>query len=567
MRDLVRREILEFDENPRSPERGQYRFVQSLIREVAYGRLTKVEKVSRHLSIAKELSALNDPELAGVVASHYANAAAADPSDESLAKTAKEALIAAAGRASELHSYSQTVRLLDQAMEFASDEREALGLLVRSSTAAAFAGFDNPHARAEKALEAYRELGDTDGVVAAVTVIARHLSGSFRSTEAVEFILPVYQSTEESGTREWALLAVETARALMLATRSEEAVEVSNAVLPAVARIDDIPILLDAIINLATALSNLNRRTEGMVFLLGAVEFARRHDMLAPQLRAMNNLYSIQQNDDLYSLPPQELVGLIDRSGDQDWITRSAFFEGISLLGHGRFAETLAALDRIDNELLSEFWKDWFEVTRIATLDARDGFDDERTARHEAIEDKYRATTDPQLAESVAVNAVRRTFLQGEPKRAADLASEVLTTWSGYPEHLELALLGSAMAGEVEGVRWVRTALRDAPEGRAIEGLKAFVDTYECALTGRYEEAASAYLLGNATWAQVQVPSVHATAQAVAGMVLGPDTVVGAEASAAAFSFFSEAGATLYLNLFADLFLTLEVAEAEGLAG
>ena len=39
LRALVRRELFDLEIDPRSPERGQYRFVQSLIREVAYGTL------------------------------------------------------------------------------------------------------------------------------------------------------------------------------------------------------------------------------------------------------------------------------------------------------------------------------------------------------------------------------------------------------------------------------------------------------------------------------------------------------------------------------------------------
>ena len=39
LRRLVRREILTLEADPRAPERGQYSFVQSLIREVAYGTL------------------------------------------------------------------------------------------------------------------------------------------------------------------------------------------------------------------------------------------------------------------------------------------------------------------------------------------------------------------------------------------------------------------------------------------------------------------------------------------------------------------------------------------------
>ena len=41
LRALVRRELLVHDVDPRSPERGQFAFVQSLVREVAYGTLSK----------------------------------------------------------------------------------------------------------------------------------------------------------------------------------------------------------------------------------------------------------------------------------------------------------------------------------------------------------------------------------------------------------------------------------------------------------------------------------------------------------------------------------------------
>ncbi len=113
----------------------------------------------------------------------------------------------------------------------------------------------------------------------------------------------------------------------------------------------------------------------------------------------------------------------------------------------------------------------------------------------------------------------------------------------------------------------VLTTLQSCPPGRVVDGLKAFADAYGAALTGDHEGAVVAYRVGNEIWAQVQAPVMHATAQAVAGLVLGPDTDVGAEATPEAFSFFDGAGATLYLDLFADLFATLEVKDTEGLAG
>lgn len=58
LRALVRRELLEVESDPRSPERGQYRFVQSLIQEVAYGTLARRDRRSRHLAVARHYEAI-----------------------------------------------------------------------------------------------------------------------------------------------------------------------------------------------------------------------------------------------------------------------------------------------------------------------------------------------------------------------------------------------------------------------------------------------------------------------------------------------------------------------------
>ena len=49
---------------PRSPERGQYGFVQALIREVAYGTMARRDRRARHLAAARYFESLGDDELA-----------------------------------------------------------------------------------------------------------------------------------------------------------------------------------------------------------------------------------------------------------------------------------------------------------------------------------------------------------------------------------------------------------------------------------------------------------------------------------------------------------------------
>ena len=70
-RALVRRELLRLEVDPRSPERGQYAFVQALIREVAYSTLALRDRRARHLAAARHFEAIGDEELAGALAAHY----------------------------------------------------------------------------------------------------------------------------------------------------------------------------------------------------------------------------------------------------------------------------------------------------------------------------------------------------------------------------------------------------------------------------------------------------------------------------------------------------------------
>ena len=71
LRGLVRRELLTVEVDPRSPERGQYTFVQALIREVAYHTFAKPDRKARHLAAARFFEQLGSDELAGALAGHY----------------------------------------------------------------------------------------------------------------------------------------------------------------------------------------------------------------------------------------------------------------------------------------------------------------------------------------------------------------------------------------------------------------------------------------------------------------------------------------------------------------
>ena len=129
--------------DPRSPERGQYTFVQALIREVAYNTLSKKDRKKLHLAAARYFESLGSDEIAGALASHYlaAHANAAEGAEaDALAGQARIALKAAAARADSLGSHDQAQKFLEDALAVTTDPFERAELKMQASEAARIQG-------------------------------------------------------------------------------------------------------------------------------------------------------------------------------------------------------------------------------------------------------------------------------------------------------------------------------------------------------------------------------------------------------------------------------------------
>ena len=130
LRALVRREILTLEADPRSPERGQYAFVQALIREVAYNTLARADRKSRHLAAARYFEGLGSDELAGALAGHYLAArenAPEGPERDALAAQARVAFRGAAERAAGLGAHDQATGFFEAAGHRGRGSRRACG--------------------------------------------------------------------------------------------------------------------------------------------------------------------------------------------------------------------------------------------------------------------------------------------------------------------------------------------------------------------------------------------------------------------------------------------------------
>jgi AAA ATPase domain len=95
--ELVRREVFSISADPLSPERGSYRFAQDLLRQVAYGTLSRRDRKARHLTVAGHLRQAfpgDGEEVAEVIARHYLDALTAIPDDLDIAQIRVQAISA-----------------------------------------------------------------------------------------------------------------------------------------------------------------------------------------------------------------------------------------------------------------------------------------------------------------------------------------------------------------------------------------------------------------------------------------------------------------------------------------
>src|ERR671931_353989 len=189
---LVRKEVLSLQADPRQPERGQYGFLQELLRQVAYETLSRRDRKQRHLAAVAALEQTFegvDQEVPEVIASHLLAAADALPDDPDAAEIrlrARAALVQAGERAAGLAAPEEAQQYLDQAAALAADEPDLQAqLLQRAGTLAYQAGSTAAaRNRLEQAIRLHEEHGDALAAARAGVALADVDVGDGRLEEA-----------------------------------------------------------------------------------------------------------------------------------------------------------------------------------------------------------------------------------------------------------------------------------------------------------------------------------------------------------------------------------------------
>jgi class 3 adenylate cyclase/tetratricopeptide (TPR) repeat protein len=285
---LARKEVLGVQADPRSPEHGQYGFLQDLVRHVAYETLSRRERRTRHLAAAAYLSAAfaeDEDEVVEVIASHFVAAYRADPDAADAAQIKAQAqgmLIRAAERAASLAAAAEARRYFEQAVELTDDETRRAALLDEAGEMARRAGDPDAARRLfEQSIELYEAAPDTHAA-ARVHLRLGHLDNATgRRDEAIDRLENVLAAiSDDEPDEDLALLAASLAFAYWYSGDVERAAERAELALD-IAEAHAYPLALARALRAKAGISHSRHHTEeGRALLKRSLEIAREHDLV-----------------------------------------------------------------------------------------------------------------------------------------------------------------------------------------------------------------------------------------------------------------------------------------------
>ncbi len=295
---LLGKEIISVQADRRSPELGQYSFLQDIVKRVAYETISRRERKAKHLAAAKFLASAwsaEEDEIVEVVAAHYLdayNSAPDDPDAVELRAKAFEMLVRAAERAASLGANAEAQRAFERAGELTEEVLTRAELHERAGVMASIgARQDDAAANFERASELFAECGATH---AAARVSARaaeiawergRLEQGLESMDAAFALL-----SQEEHDADLAALAAQIGRFMFFAGQGELALERLERALEIAESLLLPETLAQALNTKGVILFSRGRKTEGLALVRNALEVALEHDKPSAALRAYYNL-------------------------------------------------------------------------------------------------------------------------------------------------------------------------------------------------------------------------------------------------------------------------------------
>jgi class 3 adenylate cyclase/tetratricopeptide (TPR) repeat protein len=362
---LVRKEFLTIQADPHSPERGQYGFLQDLVKLVAYETLSRRERKSRHLAAAAALEhsrGQDDVDIVEVLASHYLEAfrtAPDAPDAEDIKSMAVDALVRAGEHAASLAAAEQAQRYFDEAAELTEDGVIKAERLERAGTAAASAGdSDGGISRYERAIELFEAEGKTHPAARVSARLGQVMWFRGRLPEAVDRMERSFQVlSDEEPDGDFAMLAAQLGRLEFFAGRTEQAAARIDRALEIAEGLWLPEVLSQALTTQGLILyAGHERRRQGYALVKYALEIALENDLPSAAHRAYFNLADLAAQNDRYGEAREYVelgLALNRRLGyrQNEWMFLGQIY---AFYGSGEWDVAMELTDQIPKEKIAE---------------------------------------------------------------------------------------------------------------------------------------------------------------------------------------------------------------------
>jgi class 3 adenylate cyclase/tetratricopeptide (TPR) repeat protein len=306
---LQRKEIIGTDNDRFSAERGQFRFVQSVVRQVAYSTLSRRDRKLRHLAVAGHLEGVieSQPEITLMVARHLVDAVEAstpeDPDVVGLNERASVLLMKAAERSARLGAPADAMRLFEEAASRMPDCLMRAEALTGAAMAASASGRHGDTIRlGAEAAEIYQSQGAvTEAATAMIRTARGHMSAG-DIQEAVDTCRQAWEVLRDLPGQDAAQAQAATLLSRLLNRLGEEPVEQAVLMAEALRRAEasgDPPTMVVALNNFAVTHSVSGSMIVSRAITREVAEISRAHEQWQPLISSLINLALLERIDDL----------------------------------------------------------------------------------------------------------------------------------------------------------------------------------------------------------------------------------------------------------------------------